>query len=313
MATDPPEKMRDAILQAEHGLRFLILLVPDPNQTSMSHEFDPTLSAALRATESAGLLARHWSPMPGFPLTKKDAAQNGSNPAPGPDKETPSGTSADLSDEKKSPSTGPKWPAAVLSIPTDNSDCDPSIRLLTLLVPESPTWGVDQDRLASAIDLITSTVAFMRSATDPIVAIMSPVIPQPIRIIGPAFSGSIDSLAEVLKYRISRTPRPRRLPSFIIYNGRSVSPNLEPLKFFDRGCDPFQVNSLYQYGDGKGVPAIPHEPTPFFAAHPRFAVLLESNTALGQAARQAITKDTRPTTDASAKTRQRAESTFRSR
>ena len=86
--------MSDAILRAEHGLRFLILLVPDPNQTSMSHEFDPTLNAALRATESAGFLARRWSPMPGFPPTKKDASQNGSNPAPAPGKETASGTRA---------------------------------------------------------------------------------------------------------------------------------------------------------------------------------------------------------------------------
>ena len=95
VSSDPPEKVSDAILHAEHGLRFLILLVPNPDQTSMSHEFDPTLNAALRATESAGFLARRWSPMPGFPPTKKDAAQNGSNPTPDRRKGTESGTTAD--------------------------------------------------------------------------------------------------------------------------------------------------------------------------------------------------------------------------
>src|ERR1700678_3639424 len=61
VSSDLSMNVSEAILRAEHGLRFLILLVPDPNQTSMSHEFDPTLSAALRATESAGFLARRWS------------------------------------------------------------------------------------------------------------------------------------------------------------------------------------------------------------------------------------------------------------
>ena len=291
VSSDPREKVSDAILRAEHGLRFLILLVPDPNQTSMSHEFDPTLSAALRATESAGFVARRWSHMPGFPPTKKDASQNGSNPAPARGKETASGTSADQSDEKKSPSPGPKWPAAVLSIPTSNSDSDPSIRLLTLLVPESPTWGVDQERLASAIDLIDKHGRLHAKCGHSDSSDHVPCISQPIRIIGPAFSGSIDSLARVLKTRISSAPRPTDMPSVIIYNGRSVSPDLEPLKFAQPGAIRFKSTVYTNTQMAKAFRRYLKKAPPFLTAPPRFAVLLESNTALGQAARQGITKD----------------------
>lgn len=145
---------QSALLRAEHGLRFLIVLVPDPDHTSMSHEFDLTLSAALRATESAGFVATRWAGMPGFPPTKKDASQDGTNPAVARVKGTVAGKGVDLAVDNKSSSPGPKWPAAVLSRPTPNRDSDLSIRLLTLLVPESPTWGIDKERLVAAIELI---------------------------------------------------------------------------------------------------------------------------------------------------------------
>ena len=70
-----------AILQAEHGLRFLIVLVPDPDHASMSHEFDLTVSAVLRAIETTGFVAIRWSSMPGFPPSAKDASQPRSGPA----------------------------------------------------------------------------------------------------------------------------------------------------------------------------------------------------------------------------------------
>ena len=288
---NPENSQSDAILLSEHGLRFLILLVPDPDQTSMSHEFDPTLSAALRATESAGFLARRWSPMPGFPPTKNDAAQNGSNPGSGRDKKIKSTTSAAPSDEKKSPSPGPKRPAAVLSVPTSSSDSDSSIKLLTLLVPESPTWGVDQERLASAIDLIDRHGRLHEKPGHSDSSNHVPCISQPIRIIGPAFSGSIDSLAKVLNARISCAPRHTDLPSVIIYNGRSVSPNLEPLKFAPPGAIRFKSTIYTNTQMATAFRRYLKKTHSFLTAPPRFAVLLESNTAHGQAARQGITKD----------------------
>jgi hypothetical protein len=290
VSSDPPEKVSDAILRAEHGLRFLILLVPNPNQMSMSHEFDPTLSAALRAAESAGFLARRWSPMPGFPPTKKDASQDGSNLAAAQSEKTGSSTIAHRSVEKKSSSPGTKWPAAVLSIPTRNSDSHPSIKLLTLLVPESPTWGVDQERLASAIDLIDKHGRIHEKCGHSASSDHVPCIFQPIRIIGPGFSGSIDSLASVLKTRISSALRPIDKPRFIIYNGRSVSPDLERLKFEPKGAIHFKSTVYTNTQMASAFLDYLEKAPPFLTAPPRFAVLLESNTALGQAARQGTTK-----------------------
>ena len=57
------EVFEEELLEKTHNLQFLIVLVPDPDDKSMSHEFDSTLSAVLRATERAGYVAvRHWFP-----------------------------------------------------------------------------------------------------------------------------------------------------------------------------------------------------------------------------------------------------------
>ena len=73
---------RDEILLANHGLRFLIVLVPDPDDSSMSHEFDLTLGAAQRAAESAQFVALRWSGMPGFlPSSEGSSPPGGSSSA----------------------------------------------------------------------------------------------------------------------------------------------------------------------------------------------------------------------------------------
>jgi|GEM_PF-2119609 len=281
----PSEKLFNALLRAEHGLRFLIVLVPDPDHTSMSHEFDLTLSAALRATESAGFVATRWSGMPGFPPTRKDASQDGTNPAVARVKGTAAGKSVDLAVDNKSSSRGPKWPAAVLSRPTENSDSDQSIRLLTLLVPESPTWGVDKERLAAAIELIDMHGRLHEVCVHTDDCGHVPCTYQPVRIVGPSFSGSVFSFAEVLLPFIPDALLPAKMPRFVIYNGRSTSPDLQQLQKKQPGAIRFKSTVYTNRQMGMAVREYVRQITPAFADSPRFAVLVESNTGFGQGSR----------------------------
>jgi len=291
-----PSENLNAILRAEHGLRFLIVLVPDSDHTTMSHEFDPTLSAALRATESAGFVAKRWSGMLGFSPTRKDAAQDGPNPAVARVKGTAAGKSVDLAVENKSSSHGPKWPAAVLSRSrsTSISDSNWSIRLLTLLVPESPTWGVDEERLTAAINLIDMHGRLHTKCIHSDGCGHVPCPNQSIRIVGPNFSGSMDSLAEVLEAQIAKAPRPAEMPRFVIYNGRSVSPDLtmlQRLEWKQPGAIRFKSTVYTSSQMGRAVLKYIDDITHAFADPPRFAVLVESNTGFGQRVRQEQKKD----------------------
>lgn len=280
------EKLSNALLRAEHGLRFLIVLVPDPDHTSMSHEFDLTLSAALRATESAGFVATRWSGMPGFPPTRKDASQDGTNPAVARVKGTAAGKSVDLAVDNKSSSPGLKWPAAVLSRPTPNRDSDLSIRLLTLLVPESPTLGIDKERLVAAIELIDTHGRLHEACVHTDGCHHVPCTYQPVRIVGPSFSGSMSSFAKVLLHFIPDDPLPAKMPRFVIYNGRSTSPDLQQLWKKQPGAIRFKSTVYTNLQISMAVRDYVKTITPAFAAPPRFAVLVESNTGFGQKSTQ---------------------------
>ena len=69
------------------------------------------------------------------------------------------------------------------------------------------------------------------------------------------------------------------MPRFIIYNGRSVSPDLEPLKFAQPGAILFKSTVYTNTQMAKAFRRLPQKGPPFLTDPPRFAVLLESNTA----------------------------------
>lgn len=245
------ETKRDEILRSLPGLRFVILLVPDPNDSSMSHEFDLTLSALQRATESAGFVAVRWSGMPGFPPRKKAATAGNET----------RGTSSY------------SWPGGVLSRPTGMANDEAQkTRILSLLVPESPTRGVDKDRLSAAVKLVQRH----RKVHDP--KCKDPKKLE-IRIVGPNFSGSMASIAEVLKPLVPKGETQK----IIIYNGRAsaIERSLTLFRDLPEGSIKFRSTVYSNQVLESAVMSFINDVTPK-GKTPRKAMLVESNTGGGQ-------------------------------
>ena len=242
------EAMCDSILQGGPELRFLIVLVPDPNGSSMSHEFDLTLTAVQRGTESAGFVAVRWSGMPGFPAAKQEASGDGPKPVSVRVKGTEGGRSVDLSVENSTPARDEtRWPAGILCKPT--SSAKPGLentRLLLLLVPESPTWGVDKARLTEAVKLAVKYIELHPGVAGPAAKSL------PIRLIGPNFSGSYRSLLETLKPLAEKITVPVGSSKFTVYNGRSLSPDLKVLAGIPRATAQIPVHGSRQQDARRG-------------------------------------------------------------
>lgn len=192
-------------------LQFLIVLVPDPDGTSMSHVFDSTLSAVLRATESAGYLAeRRWFPWE--PLTR-DRSKDETKPT------HVKGTLADMSlnatvGKEENPKNEDQ-PGGVLCSRVSRSSPTENELLMVLLVPETPIWGVDKTRLGQAFKIVANYREFHRVPPARHAEFLPPCprflagnclrwldhawrIPE-IRIVGPNFSGSIPSMVMEIK------------------------------------------------------------------------------------------------------------------
>jgi hypothetical protein len=261
---------RRGILESEHDLvGLLIALVPDPDAASMSHDFDPTLSAVQRGTESAGFVAMRLSGMPGFPPTK------GTSPPPKLPASRLHGDagagSINLTIEHKADGKIPAlWPAAILCRGTSVR----RTRLLILLVPESPTWGVDKQRLACAIELILchkelhKDCGHRTSAED-----------VPVRIIGPNYSGSVQSMIQVLQPFAEKLKRPDGALGIVVYNGNASA--VDPKQFSDHSIR-FKSTIYSNRKVTSAVCEFIREITPTWSGSPRFAILQESNTTFGQ-------------------------------
>jgi hypothetical protein len=240
----------------------------------MSHEFDLILSAVQRGTESAGFVAVRWSGMPGFLATTKEAAPKSPKPVSVSVNWTAGGQSVALSVEGGTPARhDTQWPAGVLCNPTPSTK-NKKNRLLLLLVSESPTWGVDKARLTEAVNLAKQYKALHKEDTDPAT--------KPFRLVGPNYSGSYRSIVDTLKPLIPPRLNPRDPPDFVVYNGNSISPNLDVLAELPAGSLRFKStvfsnktleHEIYSYVNRLAQLAGP----------PRIAMLLESNTGFGQA------------------------------
>ena len=255
----------------------MIVLVPDPDGSSMSHEFDLTLSSVQRGTESAGFVAVRWSGMPGFPAATQEASGERPKPVSVRVKGSEGSQSVDLSVESSTPAEDEtRWPAGILCKPTSSAKAGlENTRLLLLLVPESPTWGVDKARLTEAVKLAVRYIDRHPGEKGPATKSL------PIRLIGPNFSGSYRSLLETLKPLAGEIRAPGGSNRFTVYNGRSLSPDLKVLEEFPELRLKFRSTvynnktlegAIYQYAEALARPASPG----------RFAVLVESNTGFGQ-------------------------------
>ena len=151
---DPSVSEETTLLAWPGRLQFLIVLVPDPDNKSMSHEFDSTLSAVLRATESAGYVAeRHW-----FPWEPPTRDQSKDETKPTHFEATLAGPlSVNGTVDKKEDSRKEGQPGGVLCSRVSRSNPTENELLMVLLVPETPTWGVDKTRLGQAFRSWTIT------------------------------------------------------------------------------------------------------------------------------------------------------------
>ncbi len=180
------------LLRKASGLRFLIVSVPDPNDTSVGHDFDSTIGAVLRAAESEGfVLERHafsWDPnMQGKPASSPSLSIGQS---PGFALALTLGNSDDRDRS---------WRGSILCRHVDGANDEKSDSvtkpedvteklLLLLLVPETPAWGIDKPQLERAIELVKEHKKYRSKAGDR------------IGIVGPMYSGSFVSLAAAIKH-----------------------------------------------------------------------------------------------------------------
>jgi hypothetical protein len=144
----------------------LIVTVPDPESTHLALEMDRFVeSVTWAATDSDFVLSKYR-----FPWKQK------------PEKET--SASAGPESEQRESDERRKQPGLMLF--RDNSDPpQPDRMLLVYLVPEEPTSGVSLTVLDSVLSQIQE----------------NPKLDQTLRIVGPAFSGSIAPLGKFLDYK----------------------------------------------------------------------------------------------------------------
>ena len=148
----------------------LIVTLPDPEESRFRYQFDRELDCIQRAVESQGyVLDRYelpWSSGPRLSAAATKAKSNDPQPA-------------------TAPQARESRPGVILYRRETDDPKTPSL-LMLLLVGETPTWGVQKPALARAIRWAHQ----LRPAR--------PHEINPIRILGPCFSGGAESLAGVV-------------------------------------------------------------------------------------------------------------------
>jgi len=181
------------------SFRFLIVTLPDPVESHFPYVFDQTLEAVQRALESEGyVIDRFWLPW-----------------------KTPAAKGTDLRLHERHPGTllfrGPA--AANVDEPKRNL-------LLVLLVGETPTAGLRPAVFRRAVEVISGCSKGSKKEGNA------------IRVVGPHFSGSADSLNRAL-----RETRKVHDPSFIRVVSGSAN-GFEPDKFV-KGWSDNQPQSTF--------------------------------------------------------------------
>jgi hypothetical protein len=150
-------------------LRFLIATVPDPVDSGLGYYFDQVVEAMQRALETQGyVIDRHW-----LPWKRAEAG-------------APPGLSRSRLHEDR--------PGLILfrkedrPCGSDQERCDPEnpVLLALLLVGETPTTGMHKTAFMNSVRLV---LGYEGSESKP----------EPIRVVGPYFSGSHASLATSLQ------------------------------------------------------------------------------------------------------------------
>lgn len=194
--------LRDAAFERARvdGLRVLVAAVPDPVRSTNSHRFDEWIGVIQRAFESEGFV------LDGFRLpwgAGEEPAGDAGRPAPA--KAEPAAARAPATDD---PGLllfrGERTPGPIRVTPL----------LAVLLVPETPTLGLDKAAMARGFELAATWDAHNRPRLGP----------KTFHLLGPIFSGSQTSLEQALSGWTSRLDAPR-----VVMGAMAAA--LEPTRF----------------------------------------------------------------------------------
>jgi hypothetical protein len=220
----------------------LIATLSDPKDSRLGYDFDMAIEAIQRAIESEDYtLDRFRFPWldPDLPPTPP-AAPPAPSPSPGPGaKVLPAGPA---SGPPPSGSPAGAWrgrrherqPGTILfridrQAGAPGQPAAPQELLLLLVVGETPTWGIQQEALATSLNIAWSLDVRRNSGDAEREAV--------IRILGPTFSGSADSLARVLRSWTAESPE-RRDARFWVCSGAATAIEKKP---FESNALPAQV------------------------------------------------------------------------
>jgi len=182
-------KRSERPLPSGYWVESLIATVPDPIDSRLDHQFDRALDAIQRAIGAAGYtFDRHW-----LPWDKSKTAAPAILPA---DPRTAQMATRHLRD-----------PGVILFRGSKGL-------LLLFLVGETPTGGIHRVAFQNALRQIEELPRRVGSKTE------EPAQKEPLRILGPSFSGSDDSLAILLKGWIDGQKPP---PEVRIVSGSATS------------------------------------------------------------------------------------------
>jgi hypothetical protein len=183
--------------EAHYELRFMIALVPDPIDSHLAARFDQMLAAIQLGVDPDYLLDRMWLPWTGKPAETK------------------------LYRDVPGALLFRGQPMASRHQPNGSAPADRQRLLMVFLVGETPKQGLHKQAFRTALELADRLLA---AASD-----------RSVGILGPAFSGSAESLRIALsnwrleeRDRLDRGPSPRYPPvRFPIITGSATAPGLE--------------------------------------------------------------------------------------
>jgi hypothetical protein len=174
-------------------IEYLIATLPDPKDSSLDHQFDRALDAIRRAIESADFtFDRFWLPW--------DRSKTAAPPMLATDPKAAQMATRHLRD-----------PGVILFRGSKSKRL-----LLLFLVGETPTGGIHRVAFQNALRQIEELPSRIGSKAE------EPAKEKPLRILGPNFSGSADSLALLLKAWIRGLSPP---PKVTIITGNATAIN----------------------------------------------------------------------------------------
>lgn len=247
---------------SEYTIEYLIATVPDPKDSRLDHLFDRNLNAIERAIEVSGYaFDRHW-----LPWDRKQTA------AP-----------AVMSGDPKAAQMATRHlrePGVILfrKVKADHL-------LLLFLVGETPTSGIHKVAFQNALQQIGELAGWSRSGDQKPVAAL--------RIVGPTFSGSADSLAILLNAWINEYVAP---PIVRIVSGSALAIDKKDFleKVFFNGVGFHSM--IIRDGDAREAfikYLSDNDPKITGAGRPHIAWLTEAETRYGQAIRGGLSEGPR--------------------